>query len=84
MAGYLQKTYEAGPMKIVTKYFSSRYGSRGGSREDWSRPTPEKVAELNERRSEFKLCFCCRTSARGTCTWCSPTAGKTARRRSAS
>lgn len=55
MAGYLQKTYEAGPMKIVTKYFSSRYGSRGGSREDWSRPTPEKVAELNERRSEFKL-----------------------------
>lgn len=39
---------------MVERYYSPRYGVRAG-RGQREKPTPERVAEVNERRSEFKL-----------------------------
>ena len=54
MAGYIKATYRAGPVTVVERYYSPRYGVRAG-RGQREKPTPERVAEVNERRSEFKL-----------------------------
>ena len=54
MAGYIKATYRAGPVTVVERYYSPRYGVRAG-RGQREKPTPERVAEANERRSEFKL-----------------------------
>ena len=54
MAGYIKATYRAGPVTVVERYYSPRYRVRAG-RGQREKPTPERVAEVNERRSEFKL-----------------------------
>ena len=48
MAGYIKATYRAGPVTVVERYYSPRYGVRAG-RGQREKPTPERVAEVNER-----------------------------------
>ena len=54
MAYLLQET-QAGRIRVIQKYQSSRYGSKGKRRGEWQRPTPQAVERANERRALEKL-----------------------------
>ena len=52
---YVKKTTRAGMTIEVEKYFTTRYHKKGITRGENKKPTPEKMAIINERNAEKTL-----------------------------
>jgi hypothetical protein len=52
---YIKKEIRAGKTIEVEKYFTGRYHKKGCTRGENKKPTPEKMAQINERNAEKTL-----------------------------
>ena len=52
---YIKETYTCGAYVEIRKYYSSRYGKKGGKRGPYREPTIEEMELINERNAAKQL-----------------------------